>query len=195
MSSADRRARGAWLALWLAFAAGCETNMYDQPRYDALDTSAFFVDGTSARPRIAHTVARSELHGDEALYRGTKDGRAVEAFPMPVTPDLLARGAQRYAIYCVPCHGALGDGSGVVVRRGFKRPPSYHIDRLRNAPVGYLFNVVTVGFGAMLSYAEDIRPEDRWAIIAHVRALQLSQHIEVAQLPDEARRQLEEQPP
>lgn len=192
MSNADRCARAAWLVL--AFVAGCETNMYDQPRYDTLDTSAFFVDGASARPRVAHTVARGELQ-DEALVRGTKDGRAVDAFPLPVTRELLARGEQRYTIYCSPCHGALGDGSGIVVRRGFERPPSYHIDRLRNAPVGYLFNVVSVGFGAMLSYAEDIRAEDRWAIIAYVRALQLSQHIEVAQLPADARRLLEESRP
>jgi mono/diheme cytochrome c family protein len=195
MCNADRRARAAWPLLALLCAAGCETNMYDQPRYDALDMSPFFGDAASARSRVAHTVARGELRADEALYYGTKDGRAVTAFPMPVTRELLARGAQRYAIYCVPCHGALGDGSGVVPQRGFERPPSYHVDRLRNAPVGYLFNVVSVGFGAMFGYAEDLRVEDRWAVIAYVRALQLSQHVEVASLPADARRKLEESGP
>jgi mono/diheme cytochrome c family protein len=183
MSTADTIAAVAFVLLGF----GCETNMYDQPRYEPLEASSFFEDGLSARPRMAHTVARGELQEDEALYRGTENGRVVEQFPIQVTATTLARGEQRYEIYCSPCHGLLGDGTGMIVRRGFKPPPSYHIDRLRNAPVGYLYNVISTGFGAMFSYAEDIAPADRWAIIAYVRALQLSQHAELADLPADVR--------
>jgi mono/diheme cytochrome c family protein len=164
--------------------------MYDQPRYKPLAPSAFFDDGMSARPRVAHTVARGELHADEALYHGTENGRVVEQFPITVTAATLDRGQQRFDIYCSPCHGLLGDGQGMIVQRGFKPPPSYHEDRLRNVPVGYLFTVITAGFGAMFSYAEDITPEDRWAIIAYIRALQLSQHAALADLPEDVRHRL-----
>lgn len=189
MSSADPIAAAVLLAL-LLFCAGCETNMYDQPRYEALEASAFFDDGMSARPRIAHTVARGDLQDDEALYRGTESGRVVEQFPIAVSAATLERGEQRYGIYCSPCHGLLGDGAGMIVHRGFKAPPSYHIDRLRNAPVGYLYSVISAGFGAMFGYAEDIAPEDRWAIIAYIRALQLSQHAAIADLPPDVRHRL-----
>lgn len=186
MSSAEAIAAGALLLA----CAGCETNMYDQPRYEPLEASAFFDDGMSARPRVAHTVARGESQADEALYRGTEGGRVVEQFPIAVTAATLDRGEQRFDIYCSPCHGLLGDGQGMIVQRGFKPPPSYHIDRLRNAPVGYLYTVISAGFGAMFSYAEDIAPEDRWAIIAYIRALQLSQHAAVADLPEDVRHRL-----
>jgi hypothetical protein len=187
MSSAEQVAASVLL---LALSAGCETNMYDQPRYEALEASAFFDDGMAARPRVAHTVVHGELQEDEALYQGTENGRVVEQFPIIVTAATLDRGGQRYDIYCSPCHGLVGDGQGMIVQRGFKPPPSYHIDRLRNAPVGYLFTVISAGFGAMFSYAEDITPEDRWAIIAYIRALQLSQHAAVADLPEDVRHRL-----
>lgn len=190
MSSARPIAAAVPIAWLLLACIGCETNMYDQPRYEALEPSAFFDDGMSARPRVAHTVARNALQADEAFYQGTENGRVVEQFPVAVTAELLDRGEQRYAIYCSPCHGLLGDGAGMIVQRGFKAPPSYHIDRLRNAPVGYLYSVISAGFGAMFSYAEDIAPHDRWAIIAYIRALQLSQHAEVADLPEDVRHRL-----
>jgi len=164
--------------------------MNDEPRYKPLAESDFFADGQSARPRVDGTIARGHLRLDQAFYTGRSNGAFVSTPPVPVTRDLLARGRERFDIFCSPCHGRLGDGDGVVVERGFRSPPSYHIDRLRTAPVGHFFDVMTNGFGAMASYASRVQPADRWAIAAYIRALQLSQHAALSDAPADVRRRL-----
>jgi len=153
---------------------GCRQKMANQPRYDPYESSDFFTDGMAARPRVAGTVARGEL----ATIPEVKDG-----FPMPVTRAVLDRGEQRFNIYCTPCHGRLGDGAGMIPSRGFRRPPSFHTGTLRAQPTGHYFDVMTNGFGSMPSYRTMIPPQDRWAIIAYIRALQLSQNATVADVP------------
>ncbi|HEV8238107.1 MAG TPA: cytochrome c [Thermoanaerobaculia bacterium] len=162
---------------------GCRQDMHDQPRYEPLEASKFFADGMASRQLPEGTVARGHLGEDVAFSTG-KDaaGNVVAELPMPATRQLLERGHQRFDVYCSPCHGRLGDGQGMAVRRGFKQPPSFHDDRLVNSPVGYYFDVMTHGFGVMPSYAPSIPPEDRWAIAAYVRALQLSQRAHLADL-------------
>jgi mono/diheme cytochrome c family protein len=178
------------MLLVLAFVAGCRQQMADQPRYEPLSHSAFFGDERSARPLVEGTVARGQLRGDEHLYRGIAGGKLAETFPFPVTRAVLARGQERFNIFCSPCHDRLGNGQGMVVRRGYRAPPSYHIDRLRQAPPGHFFQVMTNGFGAMPDYAQQIRAADRWAIVAYIRALQLSQHAVLADVPEAERQQL-----
>lgn len=156
-------------------ASGCRQDMHDQPRYKTLRPSTFFADGRSARPVVAGTVARGQLRDDDHLHTGKVQGRLVDTFPYEITRPVLERGQQRYNIFCAPCHDQLGNGLGMVVRRGFRPPPSFHEQRLREATVGHYFDVITNGFGTMYSYGERIPAEDRWAIIAYVRALQLSQ--------------------
>ena len=170
---------------------GCRQDMHDQPKYIPLRASSFFEDGRSARPIPAGTVARGHLDADVAFYTGKgPDGRYVDSFPFPITKEVLLRGQQRYNIYCTPCHDRLGTGNGMVVRRGFRHPPSYHIDRLRQAPNGYIFDVITNGFGAMQDYSAQIEPADRWAIIAYERVLQLSQNATLNDVPPADRAQL-----
>jgi len=164
--------------------------MHIQPRYDSLDPSTFFDDGRSARPAVPGTVARGNLRVDAHLYTGKVDGVVVNTFPFPITRQVLERGRERYNIYCSPCHDYVGTGRGMIVRRGFQPPPSYHNDRLRTAPVGHFFDVITNGFGAMRSYADRVSPQDRWAIIAYIRALQLSQNAALADVPEKERAQL-----
>lgn len=183
------------MVIALALVAGaCRQDMHDQPKYKALAASRFFADGKAARTPVKGTVARGYLHADEALYSGRVHGQPVTEFPVPVTRLLVERGRERYTIFCSPCHGALGDGLGMVVRRGFRQPPSFHLDRLRQAPPGHYFDVITNGFGAMASYASRVPPEDRWAIIAYVRALQLSQRARLEDVPPEERKKLESAP-
>ncbi len=165
--------------------------MYDQPKYEPFEASAFFRDGRSARPRVVGTVARGQLRIDEHFYTGRVGQELVTTFPFPVTREVLARGQERYDIFCTPCHDRAGAGQGMVVKRGFRAPPSLHIDRLRAESVGHFFDVITNGNGAMYSYASRIAPEDRWAIVAYIRALQLSQHAGLEDVPAEVRRQLE----
>ncbi len=165
--------------------------MHDAPSYEAFEKSDFFGDGRASRPRVEGTVARGELPEDETLSTG-REGAAFAALPVTVSLDLLQRGRQRYDIYCSPCHGRTGRGDGMVVRRGYRAPSSFHLDRLRAQPDGYFFDVVTNGFGAMPDYAEQIAVEDRWAIVAYVRALQLSHHVPAASLPEATRRRLAE---
>ena len=170
-------------------AAGCSRlDMQDQPKYKPQRGSDFFADGRDGRPELEGTIARGQLNEDAAFYNG-KDaaGKDIDAFPIAVDKTVIERGHQRYDIYCAPCHGRLGNGMGMVVQRGFKQPPSYHIDRLRNAPVGHYFDVISNGYGAMLNYAQQIQVRDRWAIIAYIRALQYSQNANVSELPTEAR--------
>ncbi len=164
--------------------SGCTMNMRDQPRYEALERSAFFKDHRASRQLIEDTVARDNLRTDEYFYTGQVDGAPVEAFPFPVTKEMLERGHERFDIFCSPCHGRLGNGNGMIVQRGFKQPFSFHIDRLREAPPGYFYGAITNGFGSMPSYATRILPEDRWAIVAYVRALQLSQHATLNDVPE-----------
>jgi len=180
------------LAACLAALAGCRQNMHNQAKYIPLRESDFFADGTSARPLPAHTVARGFLRADTARYTGLqKDGKPIADFPLPVTRELLQRGEQRYNIFCSPCHDRVGAGRGMVVQRGYKQPPSLHIDRLRSSAVGYFYNVITEGFGVMPSYASQIPPEDRWAIVAYVRALHLAQNARLADLSPEERKKLD----
>ena len=178
------------MALGLASILGCQQKMADQPRYEPLEHSTFFNDERASRPLIEGTVARGHLRADDHLYAGKVNGKLVDTFPFPVTRAVLARGQERFNIYCSPCHDRTGYGQGMVVRRGYRAPPSYHIDRLRQAPVGHFFEVMTNGFGVMPSYAQQVRVQDRWAIAAYIRALQLSQHAALADVPQEQRQKL-----
>jgi mono/diheme cytochrome c family protein len=182
-----KRACGVAAVLLLAFAA-CRQDMHDQPKYKPLAASKFFKDGLSARPIVEGTVARGHLDDDVEMFTGkTAAGKLVDQVPVPMTAALVARGREGFDIYCSPCHDKTGSGNGMVVRRGFKQPPSYHIDRLRQAPAGHFYDVMTNGFGAMPDYRTQIEPADRWAIVAYIRALQRSQHATIADVPpDEA---------
>ena len=172
----------------LALLAGCRQDMHDQPKYKPLAASAFFPDGQSARPLIADTVARGHLDDDLEFYSGkTAAGKLLDVFPLAVTTDVLQRGRERFNIYCSPCHDRTGSGRGMVVRRGFKQPPSLHVERLVQAPPGHFFDVMTNGFGAMPDYRSQVAPADRWAIVAYIRALQRSQQATLADAtPEEA---------
>jgi len=180
------------LALGFFLLAGCRQDMHDQPRYEPLEASAFFADGGSSRLQVPGTVARGQLRTDTYFYTGMEAGQPVQALPFGLTRDLLERGHERYDIYCVPCHDRVGTGQGSVVRRGFQRPPSFHSNRLRHAPLGHYFNVMTKGFGVMMDYAAQIKPRDRWAIVAYIRALQLSQHAALQDVPETARPYLQD---
>jgi hypothetical protein len=186
-----RVACGLALGLVALGTVGCRQDMHDQPKFVPLRPSSFFADGRSARPIPEGTVARGHLDADTAFYTGKgPDGKDVSEFPMPVTKEMILRGQQRFNVYCTPCHSRLGDGNGMVVQRGYRHPPSYHIDRLRQAPVGHFFDVMTNGFGAMPNYAEQIQPADRWAIASYIRALQYSQDASINDVPADARGQL-----
>jgi mono/diheme cytochrome c family protein len=173
--------------------AGCQQQMATQPRAKTLGASDFFDDGRAARPLVPGTVARDHLNEDEHLYTGRINGQLAEAFPFAIARTDLERGRERYNIYCTPCHGRVGDGEGMVVHRGLRRPPSFHIDRLRRAPPGHFFDVMTNGLGAMQDYAAQVSVEDRWRIAAYVRALQLSQHATLDDVPAAERRKLEQE--
>jgi hypothetical protein len=171
------------LTLALIALAGCRQDMHNQPKYIPLRESEFYADRRSARPIVDGTVARGDLQQDTYYYTGKVNGQPGNELPMPVTKELLDRGEERYNIYCSPCHSRVGDGNGMIVQRGFKQPPSYHIDRLRQAPVGHFFDVMTNGFGAMSEYRSQVSVADRWAIVAYIRALQLSQSASRADVP------------
>jgi len=183
-------------------AVGCRYDMQDQPRYKVYKESSFFSDRRASRDLTPGTVARGQLHDDKAFYTGkvanpnpnaqvqtTTDASGntlvasfpndIDEFPVPVTKELIDRGQNRFNIYCIVCHGPTGNGDGMVVRRGFPKPPTYHDDRLRNAPVGHFFDVMTNGWGKMNSYAAQIPPADRWAIASYIRALQMAQSPEM----------------
>jgi Cytochrome C oxidase, cbb3-type, subunit III len=173
----------------------CRQQMADQGRYKPLEESNFFPDHRSARQLPVGVVARGFLDENEHLYAGRVNGQLATTFPFQITADVLARGQDRYNIFCTPCHDRVGSGNGMAVRRGFRRPPpTFHMDRLREAPVGHFFDVISNGFGAMNDYAAQIKPADRWAIVAYVRALQFSQDANVQSLPPEDRRELERLP-
>lgn len=190
MTSASRFLLGVCAAMLCVFAGGCQIrqDMADQPKNRPLSPSPFFDDGRSERPLLENTVARGSIADDDLFVP-----KESNAFPLPLTPELLKRGQERYKIFCSPCHGIQGDGNGMIVMRGMKRPPSFtdqHDPRLRQVPNGYLYDVVTNGFGAMLSYSAQVPPADRWAIIAYVRALQLSRNIPASELPPDVREKL-----
>ena len=169
--------------LGLLVLAGCRQDMHDQPRFKPLAMSDFYPDMRSARPPVEGTVARGQLHDDTYFYTGKVGKDPGDYMPFPVTKDVLQRGQERFNIYCAPCHSRLGDGNGIVVQRGFRAPPSYHTDRLRKAPLGYFFEVMTYGYGAMPEYAPQIPARDRWCIVAYIRALQLSQSAANSDVP------------
>jgi mono/diheme cytochrome c family protein len=180
---AGRARRSYSILLATLILVGCRQDMHDQPRFKPLAKSDFYADLRSARPPVDGTVARGQLHEDSYFYTGKFGNNPGDYMPFPVTEDVLARGRERFNIYCSPCHSRLGDGNGMIVQRGFRAPPSYHTERLRKAPLGYFFDVMTNGFGAMPEYASQIPPRDRWTIVAYIRALQLSQQATTSDVP------------
>jgi mono/diheme cytochrome c family protein len=183
--------RGAALVAVVLGLAACRQDMHNAPRYEAFEASTSFADGRASRNPPVGTVARGWLREDEAFYTGKVDGELLDTFPIAIGHDELARGQDRFNVYCTPCHGRLGDGNGMVVQRGLRQVPSYHQDRLRDERVGYFFDVITNGFGAMQGYAEQVPARDRWLIAAYVRALQLSQHATIDDVPMDERPALE----
>src|SRR5579884_1400523 len=160
----------------MLFGSACRRDMHIAPRYDTFAPTDFFGDGRSERPTIPDTVARGQLHLDEARYTGKVNSKDIDYFPIQITEADLKRGQERFNIFCSPCHGLAGDGKGMLVVRGLRQPPDYRDPRLVNAPVGHFFDVMTNGYGAMYSYASRIAVDDRWRIAAYIRALQLSQN-------------------
>ncbi len=175
------------LLLLVMAAAGCRQDMHDAPRYEAFEASSTFADNRASRTAPTGTVPRGWLRDDEMLYTGKVAGQVVDQFPFAIERADLARGQQRFNIYCTPCHGRLGDGNGMVVQRGLRQAASFHQDRLRQEKAGYFFDVITNGFGAMPDYATQVPVRDRWLIVAYVRALQLSQHASVNDVPADQR--------
>jgi mono/diheme cytochrome c family protein len=163
--------------------SACRQDMHDQPKYPPLRASTFFDDDRSARPLVAGTVARGHLREDALLETGRIGNADADIFPVAVDTRLVARGRERFDIYCAPCHGRTGSGDGMVVQRGFRRPESYHTDRLRAAAAGHFVDVMLNGFGAMPDFADRIDASDRWAIAAYIRALQLSEHATIGDVP------------
>jgi mono/diheme cytochrome c family protein len=180
----ERAVSGLLLIAAIALWSGCRIDMHVQPKQNPLSPSDFYPDKRSARPIIEGTVARGQLHEDTYFYTGKIGDNPGDVMPFPVTKEVLERGRERFNIYCAPCHSRVGDGNGFVPSRGFTRmPPSYHIPRLQKAPLGYFFDVMTNGFGIMPDYASQITPEDRWKIVAYIRALQLSQNATMNDVP------------
>ncbi len=168
----------------MAVLSACRLDMQVQPKQNPLSRSDFFADQRSERPPVEGTVARGQLHEDSYFYTGKNGSTPGNYMPFPVTKEVLERGRERYNIYCAPCHSRVGDGNGFIPSRGFaRRPPSYHIERLQKAPLGYFYDVMTNGFGIMSDYASQISPQDRWKIVAYIRALQLSQSATQADVP------------
>jgi mono/diheme cytochrome c family protein len=217
-SASARHAAYCLLPIACCLLSGCQQDMARQPKYLPLERSEFFVDGRSARPLEPGVVARGYLRNDWELFAGQRppsrqrvriarivgsaasggfgplavavaDSQYIAAVPLPVTGKMLGRGQERFRIYCALCHDEAGYGNGIIVQRGFTRPPSYHTERLRQAPAGYLYEVISHGYGSMPDYSALVPPRDRWAIVAYVRALQLSQHTAVADLPEQVKTQ------
>jgi mono/diheme cytochrome c family protein len=185
-----RFAQYAAAALVVLALAGCRQDMQDQPKYVPLRASDFYPDKRSVRPYVEGTVPAGEFQDGSPFYTGTVGETPIDYFPMAITAPDMRRGRERYNIYCAPCHSRVGDGNGMIVQRGYRQPPSFHIDRLRTSPPGHYFEVMTHGFGAMPDYAAQISPRDRWRIAAYIRALQLSQHATVDDVPPALRSQI-----
>ena len=187
---------GMMLLLLVAATAGCRRDMFQQPYSKPLAPNSFFQDNQMAsRPVVEHTVARGHLDANSIFYTGKVGSNLVDAFPQPITRATLERGRERFEIYCSPCHGRTGQGDGMIVQRGYPAPPSYDVERLRQAPVGHFFDVITHGYGVMYSYAQRVSPEDRWAIAAYIRVLQQSRHATLAEVPAQQRAALEKANP
>ena len=169
----------------------CHHNMYEQPKFLPDQQSLYFPNEPADRSPVAHTVPRGDFNDGSTFYTGETNGTLATSFPLPVNAELIARGREMYDINCSACHGRDGYGHGIVVERGFPQPPSYHSDRLRDAPVGHLFEVITCGYGVMYPFGNRITPHDRWAIVSYIRVLQFSQHAAIAQLDANDRAQLE----
>jgi hypothetical protein len=182
--------RGMKLCGALVFAAivlaGCRLDMHTQPKYKPYAPTDFFDDGRSERPPVPGTIARGHLRADDLLYTGKENGVLANRFPFPITMADLERGRERYNIYCTPCHDYTGSGHGMIVQRGMPVPPSFHIDRLRQESAGHFFDIMTNGLGNMYSYAARVEPEDRWRIVAYIRALQLSRQGTAQEMPASA---------
>jgi mono/diheme cytochrome c family protein len=188
--------RAAWLAAWATCCAlGCHRDMQDQPRYETYEASSFFVDGKSARPALAGTIARGALEEDGVFYRGRQGTEFVQQIPLEIDRPLLLQGKARYNTFCALCHGPIGDANGMIVQRGFPRPPSFHTERLRGLPAGHVFDVISRGFGTMPSYREQLTPRDRWAVVAYLRVLQMSQRMSLGDLTAADIARLEEATP
>ena len=156
--------------------AGCRQDMHDQPKFYPQRGTSLFVDGRSVRPQVDNTVSRGQLREDAYFDSGMQNGAEGNSIPVPVTMELLQRGQERYNIYCTPCHSRVGNGAGMIVQRGYRPAGNFHTERLRNAPLGHFFSVITNGYGAMPDYAAQLTPADRWAVVAYIKALQLSQN-------------------
>jgi hypothetical protein len=192
-SRSAKFARGLRLVCLGMFAMllfGCRLDMHVQPKYLPYEPTDFFGDGRSERQPVPGTVARGQLRIDELMFTGRENGIVADKFPFPITRADLERGRERYNVYCTPCHDYTGSGRGMIVQRGFPQPPSYHIQRMREAPVGHFFEVMTNGFGAMYSYAARVDPADRWRIAAYIRVLQLSQNATIQDVPETDRQKL-----
>jgi hypothetical protein len=177
-----RKVLPALLAL-IAITAGCRLDMHLQPYYRPMAKSDFFADARSARLPVEGTVARGDLHENTYFYTGKIGNSLGDYMPFPLTKEVLERGRERFNITCTPCHGRVGDGNGFIPTRGFRRPPSFHIERLRKVPIAYFFDVDTNGFGVMPDYSAQVTPYDRWCIAAYIRALQLSQDASKTDVP------------
>jgi mono/diheme cytochrome c family protein len=187
-----RAARMLGAAALLVSVAACRQDMHDQPKYTALQETDFFADGQASRPPVSNTVARGQLNEDMLLTTGKVGADDATVFPFPVTEQVMARGRERFNVFCSPCHGQTGLGDGMIVRRGYRRPPALGEQRLIDSPVGHIFDVITNGFGAMPDYADQVPVNDRWAITAYVRALQLSTHASIDDVPAADRARLDE---
>lgn len=179
------------LACAFLAATSCRQDMQNQPKYKPLGENRFFADGRDSRPIPAGTIARDELDDASPSHTGDQNGRFLDTIPEPISAALLARGRDRFDIYCSPCHGRTGDGYGMIRQRGFWIPSNLHTDRLRAVPPGYLFQVISNGYGAMPDYRDQVAPHDRWAIVAYIRALQLSRHATLADVPADMRQRLD----
>ncbi|HEY9421779.1 MAG TPA: cytochrome c [Thermoanaerobaculia bacterium] len=189
--SPNRTLLGLALTGCLLASAGCRQNMHNQPKIEPYETSTFFDDGQGARPIPANTVARGDLREGFAYTGLDAANKPVAEMPFPATREVLVRGQERFNVFCSPCHGRMGDGRGMIVRRGYKQPTSFHDPRLQGSAVGYFFSVMTDGFGVMPSYAPQIPVKDRWAIAAYIRALQYSQNARLADLPPDVRQRVQ----
>jgi mono/diheme cytochrome c family protein len=181
-------------AIITILSAACRRDMMDQPKAKTFSASSFFKNGTNARPIPPNTVARGEIRLDQAFYTGIVNGVYVTQSPVKPSRQLMRDGRERYDAFCAVCHGRLGDGRGMIVQRGFPRPPSFQVERLQNAPLGHFFDVITNGYGAMGSYATKVEPRERWAIAAYIRALQLSQNAKPSDLPVDELKKLGQTP-
>ena len=184
MSAVWLRRAGLGLGMGvLLFAAGCRQDMQNQPRMFPQRGTTLFADGRSVRPQVEHTVARGQLYEDEYFYTGLMNGKEADMMPFPATMTVLARGQERFNVYCTPCHSRVGNGAGMIVQRGYKPAGNFHDAKRLSEPLSHYFYVMTNGYGAMPDYKAQVTPEDRWAIAAYIRALQLSQNATVSDVP------------